>query len=177
MSKLVIEDRVIAVMGSDIDTDVIFPTRFVAEFDEHECGKHVFADADPDFVNKASGGGIILAGDNFGCGSAREQAASGLKGAGVTLIIAPSFARSFYRNGINKGLPLLEIKNLRPGFAQEGDMLKAEIDRGSVINQRTGVEITFALPHQFILGIIGAGGIGNLYKQSAGYQNLKGIVG
>jgi 3-isopropylmalate/(R)-2-methylmalate dehydratase small subunit len=177
MSSLVIESPVIAIMGDNVDTDILFPTRFVAEFAVEEVAKHVLQDAQPDFVNKARPGGIVIAGKNFGCGSAREQAASGLKGAGVKLIIAPSFSRSFYRNGINVGLPLLELggmPNLR-NLAAEGDKLRVNFSEGTITNMSSGLQTTFAPPSPFIVSILQAGGICNLYTQTEGYKNLAGI--
>jgi 3-isopropylmalate/(R)-2-methylmalate dehydratase small subunit len=177
MASLVIENPVIAVMGDDVDTDILFPTRFIAAFAVEEVAKHVLQDVRPDFVEKARSGGIVIAGKNFGCGSAREQAASGLKGAGVKLIIAPSFSRSFYRNGINVGLPLLElggkpdIKNL----AAEGDKLRVDFGEGTITNLRSGLQTTFVPPSPFIVSVLQAGGICNLYTQTDGYKNLAGI--
>jgi 3-isopropylmalate/(R)-2-methylmalate dehydratase small subunit len=171
MSSFVIENKVSAIMGDDVDTDVIFPTRFIAEFAEHEVAKHVFEDVEPGFVKKAQSGGIVIAGKNFGCGSAREQAASGLKGAGVKLIIAPSFSRSFYRNGINVGLCLLEIEDMSKELASEGDELRVNLT-----NLSTGNEISFVSPDKFIISIMQARGICNFYTQTEGYKNIQDVL-
>ncbi len=175
MSSLVIEEKVIAIMGDDVDTDIIFPTRYIAEFAEEEVAKHVLEDVDPGFRAKAKPGGIIIAGKNFGCGSAREQAASGLKGAGVRLIIAPSFSRSFYRNGINVGLRLLEVEDLPKGLAKDGDALSVDFTAGKIVNRSIGVATAFDPPSSFVVGIMQAGGIFNFYKQTDGYRNLAGM--
>lgn len=175
MGSLVIEKNVIAIMGNDVDTDIIFPTRFIATFEEEEVAKHAFEDFDPSFRAKAGVGGIILAGKNFGCGSAREQAATALKGAGVKLIIAESFSRSFYRNGINVGLPLLEVGKLPQDFAREGDQLRVNLNEGELVNLTTGTEIKFIPPSAFITNIMQAGGIFKYYVQTDGYKNVEGL--
>ena len=171
MSSILMEEQVIALMGDDVDTDVIFPTRYVAEFAEEEVAKHVFEDIEPDFVNKARAGGIVIAGKNFGCGSAREQAATGLKGAGVNLIIAQSFSRSFYRNGINVGLKLLEVEDLPKDFASEGHRLRVDFEEGKITNITSSKEINFKSPEKFLVKIMQAGGICNFYPQAKEYAN------
>ncbi|HWQ79229.1 MAG TPA: 3-isopropylmalate dehydratase [Anaerovoracaceae bacterium] len=173
MEPLVIENKVIAVMGNDVDTDIIFPTRYIAAFEEAEVARHVFEDYDPGFRAKAKDGGIILAGKNFGCGSAREQAATALKGGGARLIIARSFSRSFYRNGINVGLPLLEIEKLPRDFAAEGDQLSVRLNEGMLVNLTSGAKMPFEPPSAFILAVMQAGGIFKYYQQTDGYKNIE----
>jgi 3-isopropylmalate/(R)-2-methylmalate dehydratase small subunit len=95
--------------GKDIDTDLIIAARYLNTSVPEELAKHVMEDADPEFVNKMQAGDIIVAGDNFGCGSSREHAPIALKAAGVAAVIAPTFARIFYRNAFNRGLPIFEL--------------------------------------------------------------------
>lgn len=172
MSSILIEDHVIALMGDDVDTDIIFPTRYIAEFDEAEVAKHVFEDVDPGFIEKTKNGGIIFAGKNFGCGSAREQAATGLKGAGVRLIIASSFSRSFYRNGINVGLRLLELEKPVGDFVNEGHNLRVDFSAGRITNLHTGAELNFTPPSKFLIKTMEAGGICNFYADRGEFEYI-----
>ena len=158
-------------MEKNIDTDVIFPTRYVASFDAKALAPHAFEDRYPGLAGKLMKGGIIVAGENFGCGSAREQAASCLWGANVALIIAPFFSRSFYRNALNVGLPVLEISNLPP--IAVNDVLRVDLDAGILTNLTTGEAREFVPPQKFIVDLIKAGGIANYYKQTNCYQNAK----
>jgi 3-isopropylmalate/(R)-2-methylmalate dehydratase small subunit len=167
---LVIQEKVAAVLDANIDTDVIFPTRYVASFDVKEIAPHVFEDAYPGFYEKTKDGAILIAGPNFGCGSAREQAASSLKGAGVCLIIAPYFSRSFYRNALNVGLPLLEIESLLP--VEAGDELLVDIGNGALKNKTKGTEQCFTKPDRFVVDLIESGGICKYYMQTNRYQSI-----
>lgn len=178
MEPFVIEDKVIYHVGSDLDTDLMCPTRYVSSFDADEIAKHVFEDVYPDFVDKARSGGIVIAGKNFGRGSAREQAASGLRASGVKLIIAPFFSRSFYRNGINVGLPLLELEGLGDihKLAAEGDTLRVDFTDGTIVNTISGYQIRFTPPGAFVVNIMRAGGICNFYLQTDGYRNVEGLA-
>ena len=123
--------------GDDVNTDEIIPARYLNTSEPEELAKHVMEDADPDFVNKAKKGDIIVAGKNFGCGSSREHAPVAIKAFGISCVIAKSFARIFYRNAINIGLPILEIKELCEEVS-EGDELEVNFRTGKVKNLTTG---------------------------------------
>lgn len=161
----VMKKKVVAILGDDVDTDVIFPARYLSTFDEQETAKHLFEDVDPSFRSKVKDGGVVIGGRNFGCGSAREQAAMALKYAGVTMIAAVSYNRSFYRNAINNGLPLMEIENPEDYAAfKDDDEIMLDYASGIIKNETTGKEIRCLAPNKFILDIISAGGI---------YQHIK----
>lgn len=117
------------VYGDNIDTDRIIPGKYTKTLDLQSLADHVFEDLDPDFSQKVKQGDIVVAGENFGCGSSREQAPLALKTAGVSLIIANSFARIFFRNAINIGLPIMEVKGF---FIQPGDTVEADLVHGTI---------------------------------------------
>lgn len=144
--------------GDNINTDIIIPSKYLTSLDPEEWAKHAMEGIDPDFPRKAKEGVIIVAGRNFGCGSSREQAPQALKYAGVKCIIAESFARIFYRNAINIGLPVLESPGIT-AKVNEGDALTVYLDEGKIVNESSG-EVIFAnkLP-DFILEIIRDGGL------------------
>ena len=146
------------VYGDNVNTDVIIPSKYLTSLDPVELAKHAMEGLDPNFLKKSQGGVIIVAGRNFGCGSSREQAPIALKYAGVRCILAESFARIFYRNSINVGLPVLEC----PGVLNEvenGDKLIINIEEGKVVNQtRNQILQALRLP-DFILEIIKDGGL------------------
>ncbi len=146
------------VYGDNVNTDVIIPSKYLTSLDPVELAKHAMEGLDPNFLKKSQGGVIIVAGRNFGCGSSREQAPIALKYAGVRCILAESFARIFYRNSINVGLPVLEC----PGVLNEvenGDKLIVNIEEGRVMNQtRNQILQALRLP-DFILEIIKDGGL------------------
>ena len=170
------EGKVLTVMGDDVDTDIIYPARYLSLFDEKEVAKHLFEDIDPGFIQRARAGGIIWAGKSFGCGSAREQAATALKHVGIQLVIARSFSRSFYRNAINNGLPLLEI--IGEGdvkWADEGDLLMVNVDRGFVVNTATGRTCRCIPPAAFIVEVLQMGGICNYYLKNKGREMAEGV--
>ncbi len=144
--------------GSNIDTDAIIPARYLNTFDPQELASHCMEDADPEFPQKVKPGDIIVADKNFGCGSSREHAPIAIKGAGVSCVIADSFARIFYRNAINIGLPILESPEAAVAI-QEGDELEVELESGQIRNLRTG-ETYQATPFPvFMQGIIAQGGL------------------
>lgn len=124
-----IEGRVIK-FGDNIDTDVIIPARYLNTSDPKELAKHCMEDADSTFVDRVKVGDIIVAGTNFGCGSSREHAPLAIKAAGVSCVIADSFARIFYRNAINIGLPILEVSLEKK--VKDGDLVTVDLDRGIV---------------------------------------------
>ena len=117
--------------GDNVDTDVIIPARYLNSFDAQELASHAMADIDPEFVNKVQPGDIIVANKNFGCGSSREQAPSVLKALGVKAVIAKSFARIFYRNSINIGLPVIVCKDLHENV-NAGDEMELDLQAGIV---------------------------------------------
>ncbi|MEM2320621.1 MAG: 3-isopropylmalate dehydratase small subunit [Candidatus Bathyarchaeia archaeon] len=157
--------------GDNINTDVIIPSKYLTSLDPDEWAKHAMEGVDPDFPRKAREGVIIVAGRNFGCGSSREQAPQALKHAGAKCILAESFARIFYRNAINIGLPVLEVPGVT-AKVNEGNMLHVYLDEGRIINEGSG-EVIFAnkLP-DFILEIIRDGGlIEHLIRVTGGKGN------
>ena len=116
--------------GDNVDTDVIIPARYLNSFDAQELASHAMADIDPEFVNKVQPGDIIVANKNFGCGSSREHAPLCLKTAGVSCVIAETFARIFYRNAINIGLPVIVCKDL-PDDVKTGDTMELSMSDGT----------------------------------------------
>ncbi len=119
--------------GNNIDTDVILPGKYLVLVDPCELGKHALESLDTNFVNKAKAGVILIGGKNFGCGSSREQAPLALKYAGVKCVLAESFARIFYRNSINIGLPVIECKGISEAV-NEGDEVSVDLEAGKIQN-------------------------------------------
>ncbi len=149
--------------GADIDTDAIIPARYLNTSDPDELAKHCMEDADPLFPEKVKAGDIIVADKNFGCGSSREHAPIAIKGAGVSCVIARSFARIFYRNSINIGLPILECDALVDAVV-EGDELEVELKTGMITNKRTGQQYKAVPFPEFMQVIIEKGGLINYVK-------------
>jgi len=145
--------------GKDIDTDLIIAARYLNTSDPKELAKHVMEDADPNFVNKMNKGDIIVADENFGCGSSREHAPIALKTAGVGAVIAPTFARIFYRNAFNMGLPIFELKE--SSQIKEGDEVSIDMNAGTVTNKTTGKTYDFTPIPEFMQELIDAGGLMN----------------
>jgi 3-isopropylmalate dehydratase small subunit len=144
--------------GDDIDTDAIIPARYLNTSDAASLAAHCMEDADPEFTRKIKNGDIIVAGKNFGCGSSREHAPISIKGAGISCVIAVSFARIFYRNAFNMGLPILECPEAVAAI-QTGDELEVELDRGVIFN-RTRQETYEAHPiPPFMQQLLAAGGL------------------
>ncbi len=148
--------------GKDIDTDLIIAARYLNTSVAEELAPHVMEDADPDFVKKMSVGDVIVAGENFGCGSSREHAPIALKAAGVAAIIAPTFARIFYRNSFNMGLPIFEL----PQSAEiaEGDEISVDMDAGTITNKTQNKTYNFTPIPAFMQELIDAGGLMNFAK-------------
>lgn len=144
--------------GDDIDTDIIIPGRYLVLTDENELAKHAMEGLDPKFYSKIKEGDIILAGKNFGCGSSREHAPIALKAAGISAVVAESFARIFYRNAINVGFPLLESEKISSSF-NEGDEIELDMDKGVLKNERTGKEYKVKKLPEFMLEILNNGGL------------------
>ncbi len=143
--------------GDHIDTDLIIAARYLNTSEPSALAKHVMEDADPEFVNKMREGDIIVAGENFGCGSSREHAPIALKAAGVSAVIAPTFARIFYRNAFNMGLPIFELKEADE--INEGDTVKIDMDKGEVINITQAKTYKFSPIPEFMQELVDTGGL------------------
>ena len=144
--------------GADIDTDAIIPARYLNTFDPQELAGHCMEDADPSFSARVKPGDIIVAGKNFGCGSSREHAPIAIKAAGVSCVIAGTFARIFYRNAFNIGLPIFESYEAAAEIS-EGDEVEVEAATGRIINRTTGKTYTATPVPPFMQQIIAAGGL------------------
>lgn len=144
--------------GNDVDTDVIIPARYLNDSSEKALTSHCMEDIDPDFIHKVSAGDVIVAGDNFGCGSSREHAPLAIKASGVSLVIANSFARIFYRNSINIGLPILECPAAVKAISA-GDRVTADLSTGTIYNLTTGEKFAAEPFPPFIQEIINDGGL------------------
>jgi 3-isopropylmalate/(R)-2-methylmalate dehydratase small subunit len=143
--------------GDNIDTDLIIAARYLNTSDPRELAKHVMEDADPNFLSKLQPGDIIVAGENFGCGSSREHAPIALKAAGVGAVVAKSFARIFYRNAFNTGLPIFELPNTEA--LNEGDKLVIAPDAGTIVNETTQQTYRFSPIPPFMQELLQAGGL------------------
>ena len=150
--------------GDNIDTDVIIAARYLNTSEPALLAKHVMEDADPSFSSKVSKGDIMVAGENFGCGSSREHAPIAIKAAGVDIVIAKSFARIFYRNAFNTGLLILECKDTDK--IAEGDKLEVSLDNGSIKNLSKNEEYKFEAMPEFMQELVKAGGLINYAKKS-----------
>ncbi len=144
--------------GNDVDTDAIIPARYLNTADHAELAKHVMEDADPEFPNKVQPGDIIVAGKNFGCGSSREHAPIAIKAAHISCVVAPSFARIFYRNAINIGLPIFECPAGTEDIA-EGTTLEIDVDSGVIRDLSTGKTYTATPFPEFMQKVIKNGGL------------------
>lgn len=149
--------------GDNIDTDVIIPARYLNSFDPKELASHCMVDIDTTFAEKVQEGDIMVGGKNFGCGSSREHAPIAIKASGVPVIIAASFARIFYRNGINIGLPLLEIGDDVEKI-HAGDRLRVDPEKGTIENLTTGDTFKAHPLPGFVQDIANAGGLINYIK-------------
>ncbi|MGE5654359.1 MAG: 3-isopropylmalate dehydratase small subunit [Bacillota bacterium] len=155
--------------GLNIDTDQIYPGRYLDLYKAEDLAKHAMEGADPTFVQRFSAGGIIVADRNFGCGSSREHAAITLKTVGVAAVIAESFARIFFRNAINLGLPALECKGISK-MVKEGDELSVNLATGEISNLTTGRSAKAEGLNDYVLNILNSGGIKPLFKKKYGIQ-------
>ncbi|TAL15717.1 3-isopropylmalate dehydratase small subunit [bacterium] len=144
--------------GSDIDTDAIIPARYLITSDPLELAKHCMEDADPDFMKKIKPGDIIVAGKNFGCGSSREHAPIAIKEAKISCVVAKSFARIFYRNAFNMGLPIFESEEAYDK-CDEGDEIEVDADAGIIRNNTKGIEFKVAPIPPFMQELIADGGL------------------
>lgn len=144
--------------GNDVDTDVIIPARYLNTTSETELAGHCMEDIDPDFIKKVKAGDIIVAGDNFGCGSSREHAPIAIRACGVSCVIAASFARIFYRNSINIGFPILECPEAAQAI-QNGDEVSVDFATGVIRDDTTGQTFQAAAFPPFIQRIIENNGL------------------
>ena len=144
--------------GADVNTDVIIPARYLNVSDPDELAKHSMEDIDADFINTVKPGDIIMATTNFGCGSSREHAPLAIKAAGVSCVIAKSFARIFFRNAINIGLPLLECAEAVEN-TDSGDVLEVDLAKGKIKNLTSGKTFNAKPYPDFMAELISAGGL------------------
>lgn len=144
--------------GRDVDTDVIIPARYLTTSDPAELAKHCLEDLDSEFVKKVQPGDIIVAEENFGCGSSREHAPICIKAAGVSVVIAKSFARIFYRNAINIGLPIMECPEAVDAI-NNGDVVEVDADNGVIADKTTGLTFQAQPFPPFLQEIIEEGGL------------------
>lgn len=144
--------------GANVDTDVIIPARYLNTADPKELAKHCMEDIDATFVDRVSRGDIIVAGPNFGCGSSREHAPIAIKECGISCVIAPSFARIFYRNAINMGLAIMECKEASEKI-NDGDEVEVDFSTGLIRDLTQGTEFTANPFPEFIRKIIEADGL------------------
>ena len=150
--------------GDNVDTDVIIPARYLNSSDPKELALHCMEDIDKEFVNKVSAGDIIVAEKNFGCGSSREHAPIAIKAAGVSCVIAETFARIFYRNAINIGLPIIECKEAALEI-KAGDEVEVNFDTGVITDKTTGKSFQGQAFPQFMQKIIDCEGLVNYINQ------------
>lgn len=150
--------------GDNVDTDVIIPARYLNSSDPAELATHCMEDIDKDFVNKVNKGDIIVATKNFGCGSSREHAPIAIKAAGVSCVIAETFARIFYRNAINIGLPIIECPEAAKGI-DEGDTVEVNFDTGVITDVTKGTMYKGQAFPEFMQKIIAAEGLVNYINQ------------
>jgi 3-isopropylmalate/(R)-2-methylmalate dehydratase small subunit len=148
--------------GANVDTDQIIPAEYLVTADSKELARHAFEKVRPEFAREVKAGDIIVADGNFGCGSSREHAPRALIGAGVSCVIAKSFARIFFRNSINIGLPVVECYVL----ADDGDLVSVDFERGVVVNKTKKKEYSFKPLPPFLLKLIEAGGLVPYVKKS-----------
>ncbi len=146
--------------GDNIDTDVIIPARYLTTSDPKELAAHCMEDLDKDFLKKLPENGVLVGGTNFGCGSSREHAPLAIKHAGVSCVVAKSFARIFYRNAINIGLPIVETD----AEINTGDTVSIDLSKGVLANMTTGQTVNFPAFPDFLQKIIEAGGLMNAMK-------------
>ena len=150
--------------GDNIDTDVIIPARYLNTTDHKELASHCMEDIDKEFVNKVKDGDIMVGGANFGCGSSREHAPIAIKASGISCVIAKDFARIFYRNAINIGLPILECAEASEDI-DEGNEVEVDFDTGVITNKTKNKTYQAVAFTEFMQGIINAGGLVEYIKK------------
>lgn len=144
--------------GANVDTDVIIPARYLTSIDPKVLASHCMEDIDADFVKRVQPGDIIVAGTNFGCGSSREHAPIAIKASGISCVIAKTFARIFYRNSINLGLPVLECPEAVDG-TEKGDTVEVDLSTGTIRNLTRGTSFQAKPFPPFMLEVLSAGGL------------------
>ncbi|MGQ9858681.1 MAG: 3-isopropylmalate dehydratase small subunit [Thermodesulfobacteriota bacterium] len=154
--------------GDDVDTDLIIPARYLTTSDLASLAPHCLEDVDPEFAREVRPGDIVVAGRNFGCGSSREHAPGALKALGVSAIVARSFARIFYRNGLNLGLALVESQGAYEKV-RRGDRLRIDLVSGELYNLGRGETYRFEPLPRFMLDLVSAGGLMSLLR-SGGWR-------
>ncbi|MBO0602998.1 3-isopropylmalate dehydratase small subunit [Sporosarcina sp. E16_3] len=154
------------VYGDNIDTDRIIPGKYTKTLDMQQLANHVLEDLDPDFHKNVRQGDILVAGENFGCGSSREQAPLALKSAGISVVIAHSFARIFFRNAINIGLPLVELKEYA---INNGDNLEIDITTGIIVNLESNLNYQGAKMPEVMVKILNENGLVDYLKKYKSY--------
>lgn len=152
--------------GDNVDTDVIIPARYLNTIDKKELASHCMEDIDIDFTKKVKDGDIMVAGFNFGCGSSREHAPIAIKESGISLVIAKSFARIFYRNSINIGLAIVECESAAEAI-ENGHEVEADLDNGVILDKTTGESFKTEPFPAFIQEIISNGGLVESIKKGA----------
>jgi len=152
--------------GDNVDTDVIIPARYLNTSDPKELAQYCMIDIDKDFVSKVQSGDIMVAMQNFGCGSSREHAPISIKASGISCVIAASFARIFYRNAINIGLPIMECPEAAKAIS-DGNKVSVNFNTGEIINETTGEKFQAEPFPEFIKEIINAGGLVNYVNRRA----------
>ena len=153
--------------GDNIDTDAIIPGKYTKTLDLQSLADHVLEDLDPDFRQRMQPGDILVAGSNFGCGSSREQAPLALKTAGVAAVVAKYFARIFFRNAINIGLPVIEVDDFQ---IDAGDILSIDLQQGQVSNVTQNLAFRSTRLPKVMLNILGEGGLVNYLKKYGTYR-------
>ena len=144
--------------GEDVDTDIIIPARYLTTIDPAELASHCMEPVRPDFPKRVRPGDIVVSGKNFGCGSSREHAPVALKGCGVAVVIAPTFARIFYRNAFNVGLPAIESAAAAAAI-REGDDLEVDLMGGTIVNHTRGERYAFLAIPPFMMELVASGGL------------------
>ena len=157
--------------GADVNTDVIIPARYLSLSESEELAEHCMEDIDQEFVNRVQPGDIIMATTNFGCGSSREHAPLAIKASGISCVIAKSFARIFFRNAINIGLPLLECSEAVDNTAAD-DILEVDLSSGKIKNMTSGMVFTAKPYPEFMAELISAGGLIEYTKQRLAGRRL-----
>jgi 3-isopropylmalate/(R)-2-methylmalate dehydratase small subunit len=155
------------VYGANVDTDQIYPGGYLDLTDPELVARHAMERVDPDFVKEVKPGDMIVAGANFGCGSSREHAAVTLKAAGIAVVLADSFARIFYRNAINLGLPLLVCTGIAR-LVKRGDLLSVDLATGAVINRTSGATATAEPLSAYVMAILENGGVKPMIRKQRG---------
>jgi 3-isopropylmalate/(R)-2-methylmalate dehydratase small subunit len=153
------------IFGDDVNTDLIIPGKYLELVDPEEMAEHAMEGIDPDFPKKIQRGDIVVGGSNFGCGSSREHAPLALKYAGIGAVIAESFARIYYRNSINIGLPALECPGITEAV-EEGDTVEVDVAGGTIQIIRTGAELSFTPLPDFMVEVLNDGGLVGYLKKN-----------